>query len=67
MDIIKSKITLHSLIKETLENSPEENIKFPRSFTYCESMGEPIFTITIDKKEEDFFINEKGQKWVKAN
>lgn len=66
MDIIKSKKTLHSLIKETLESCPEDNIKFPRAFTYCEGIGQPIFKLTIEKTEEDFFIDEKGQKWVKA-
>ena len=66
METIKSKRTLHSKIKQVLENNLEDKIEFPNELTYCEGMGEPIFTITISKSEEDHFIDEKGQKWVKA-
>ncbi len=65
MNIIKSKKTLHSNIKQILENNAEDSFEFPQIMTYCEGMGEPIFKITIDKGAEDFFIDEKGQKWVK--
>jgi len=34
---------------------------------FQETMSSPIFTITITKEESDFFVDEKGQKWVKAN
>jgi hypothetical protein len=63
---MKSKRTLYSKIKQILENSAEDAIVFPQVLTFCEGMGEPIFKISIEKNEEDHFIDEKGQKWVKA-
>jgi hypothetical protein len=35
--------------------------------TFQETMSSPLFTITIEKKESNFFVDEKGQKWVKAD
>lgn len=66
METIKSKRTLHSKIKQMIEDVPEDLITFPQTLSFCEGMGEPIFKITIDKTAEDHFIDEKGQKWVKA-
>jgi len=66
METIKSKRTLHSKIKEILEGSQEPGMEFPHSMKFCEGMGMPIFNITIDRNQEDHFIDEKGQKWVKA-
>ena len=66
MEIIKSKRTFHSIIKRRLENHPDDKFEWPHSISFSEGMGSPIFTITIDKKEDDFFIDEKGQKWIKA-
>ena len=67
IDIIKNKKILNSLIKETLEDYIFEDFSFPREFTYCQGLGAPTFKITIDKNDGDFFIDEKGQKWIKAN
>jgi NAD-dependent SIR2 family protein deacetylase len=66
MEIIKGKQILNRRIKEVIWDDPESNISFPQVLTYCEGMGEPLFKITIEKHHEDFFVDEKGQKWVKA-
>jgi hypothetical protein len=66
MELIKSKRTLHSKIKECVDDLQADGLKFPFTITYQETMSSPLFTITIDKKESDFFVDEKGQKWVKA-
>ena len=66
METIKSKRILHSKIKKILQNSPEDNLDFPQILSYCEGMGQPIFKISVDKIQEDFFVDDKGQKWVKA-
>lgn len=65
MDTIKSKRILNSRIKEILAGECTED-DFPINLTFCEGMGEPLFKITIEKNQEDHFIDEKGQKWVKA-
>ena len=44
----------------------QRNGQFRNPPAFCEGMGEPLFKITIEKNEHDFFIDEKGQKWVKA-
>jgi hypothetical protein len=64
--LIKSKRTLHSRINECLDDMESVNGTFPFSMTFQETMSSPLFTITIEKKESDFFVDEKGQKWVKA-
>lgn len=46
-------------------NEPEDNIKYPKIFHFCEGIGEPIFKITIEKIDEDVFIDKNGNKWVK--
>ena len=66
METIKSKRVLHSKIREILGNNPEDDIKFPQLLSYREGMGEPIFKITVEKIEEDYYIDESGQKLVKA-
>ena len=66
MEQIKSKRTLHSKIEEILETDPNIGMQFPQKLTYSEGLGEPVFTIVIDMSEKDHFIDEKGQKWVRA-
>ena len=66
METIKSKRTLHSKIKEILETDPNLGMNFPQELIFCEGMGHPIYKFTIEQNVEDHFIDEKGQKWVKA-
>lgn len=66
MELIKSKRVLNSKIKSLLEREGDDLKSFPVSFTFKEGMGEPVFTFTVERSDEDHFIDEKGQKWVKA-
>ena len=66
METIKSKRVLHSRIKEILERTGDDLKGFPATFSFSEGMGEPVFTFTIERTAEDNFIDEKGQKWIKA-
>jgi hypothetical protein len=67
MEIIKNKRTLHSRIKECIDDLQSVDVKFPFSMSFQDSLSNPLFTITIEKKESNFFLDEKGQKWVKAD
>jgi hypothetical protein len=66
MEIIKKKAFLNKRIKDILEYTVEENIVFPQEFSYCDGVGEPTFVFRIEKQEEDSFVDERGQKWVKS-
>ena len=66
METIKSKRVLTSKIKEILEREGDDLKGFPVSFCFSEGMGHPVFTFTIERSAEDHFIDDKGQKWVKA-
>ncbi len=65
--MIKGKQILFREIRETLCEDEENPIVFPKSMIFCEGMGQPMFKITIEKIENDSFIDEKGQKWRKVN
>jgi hypothetical protein len=54
------------LIKEIIQHGEEDDIIFPKTINYCESLGEPIYKIVIDKMENDFYIDDKGWKWVRV-
>jgi hypothetical protein len=66
MELIKSKRVLQSKIKEVLERVGDDIKSFPVKFSFSEGMGEPVFTFTVERSAENHFIDEKGQKWVKA-
>lgn len=66
MEPIKSKRALHRKIKEILETDPCLGMEFPQVISFSKGMGQPRFKITIEMNHEDYFIDEKGQKWVKA-
>lgn len=65
METIKQRSELYRLIKSIIKIKMEEGA-YPTTFTYCEGRGKPLFTFTVDRKQEDHFIDENGQKWVKA-
>lgn len=65
--VIKSKRTLHSRIKECIDDLQSIDFKFPFEIKFQETMSSPVFKIKIDKEESNFFVDEKGQKWVKAD
>lgn len=39
---------------------------FPKAITFNRGIEFPKYKITIEELEEDFFIDAKGNKWVKA-
>ncbi len=65
MVIINSKQVLNRIIKEAFLDDPKENIEFPRMILFCDSVENPVYRITIEKIEKDFFIDKSGQKWIK--
>jgi hypothetical protein len=66
MTEIKQKSKLYRYIKSIIEGMLLDS-EFPLIFTYCEGKGKPVFTFTVARKQEDHFIDENGQKWVKAS
>lgn len=69
MENFKSRKQVRDQIKSILDgetiNIDCVKIEFPCTFTYCDGMGEPTYTFTIEKKEADTFIDEKGNVWTK--
>lgn len=54
------KKVIAQLVKE------EKTGKFPQVITFSRGLEYPKFKITIEEINEDFFIDSKGIKWVKA-
>lgn len=65
-EIINSKKHLNQIIKEILWDVPEHPFEFPHTILFKESFNSPMFKFTVDKIDNNFFIDEKGQKWVKS-
>lgn len=66
METVKSKRVLHSRINAILERTGDDLKGFPAKISYSEGVGEPVYTFTVERSAEDHFIDEKGQKWVRA-
>jgi hypothetical protein len=66
-DIIRKISIVNSIIKETLYECEDGPVTYPRILKYCPELGQPTFTITIDKDEEKYFIDAKGRKWYRAD
>jgi hypothetical protein len=65
MNLIRGKQILNRLIKETIWECPDDNIQFPRTFFFCEGIGQPLFEITIKKSKQDTFVDDEGCIWKK--
>lgn len=65
MEVVKSKRVLYGLIKDMLDSDMQ--MEFPKEISFCEHMGGPTFKFTVEKSVEDHFVDERGQKWVKAD
>ena len=63
METLSKKSDLNRQISSIVEGTEQS---FPFTFTYCEGLGKPLFTFTVEKKVEDHFIDKHGQKWIKA-
>jgi hypothetical protein len=66
MESINKKSKLYRYIKVLIEDKMLQESEFPCSFSYSSGPGEPVFTFTVERKNEDYFIDPKGQKWIKA-
>ena len=62
MTVISKKGVLWREIKEILDG---ESYK-PQFLSFCEGLGKSIFKITIQKEENNIYIDENGQKWIKV-
>ncbi len=65
METVKSKRVLYGLIRDMLDSDMQ--MEFPKELSFCEHIGGPTYTFTINKSVEDHFVDERGQKWVKAD
>lgn len=64
MEIIKGRQVLNQIIREAIWESSDEMI-YPKDFFFCDGIGKPTFKITIQKIEEDVFIDDSGCRWIK--
>ena len=63
MNIIRNRTILNRAIRTA---TWEEETQFPVILHFCEGLGEPLFKITVDKVEDDVFVDGKGQKWMRV-
>jgi len=67
MELIKSKRTLHRRLKECIDELQNIDLEFPCEMKFQESMSSSIFKIRVEKEQSNFFVDEKGRKWIKAD
>lgn len=58
-------LELKSSIAKLINNSSASD--FPKTIIFSRGIDFPQFKITIEVVEEDFFIDQKGVKWVRVN
>lgn len=58
--------TLVDLKKEVGRIVNEDTAEFPAVITYNRGFEHKTFKITIEEHEEDFFIDSKGEKWMRV-
>lgn len=54
------KKTIGQLINDTSSKD------FPKSITFNRGIEYPKYKITIEEIEDDFFIDAKGNKWIRS-
>ncbi len=62
--LLTKTVELKRVIAQLLKD--EKSGKFPQVITFSRGLEFPKFKITIEEINEDFFIDSKGNKWVKA-
>lgn len=65
-ELIRSEVVLKEKIEEILTTYPDVEMHFPKVLHFCAGIGHPNFSITIEMSNEDYFIDDSGQKWIKA-
>lgn len=61
---VKKISDLKSWITEQIRATPID--QFPKKVQYHEGLEEPVYTVCIEVTEQDFFIDKKGTKWLRA-
>jgi hypothetical protein len=61
--LISKTIELKTLLAQLLK---DRSATFPKVITFTRGINFPKYKITIEEIEEDFFIDSKGVKWIKA-
>lgn len=62
--LLNKTVELKRIIAQIInEDTPE---KFPQVITFNRGIEYPKFKITVEEIDEDFFVDSKGVKWVKA-
>jgi len=54
---------LKARITELIKKSPAHEL--PKTLTFNEGMGMPIYKITIEADDADSFIDDMGRKWIR--
>jgi len=55
---------LKQWLTEQIKATPID--QFPRQIKYHEGLEEPVYTVTIEVSEQDFFIDKKGTRWERV-
>ena len=63
MTTITKLINLKAWLSNQIKSTPID--KFPITVNYNEAIEEPEYTITIEVKQPDFYVDAKGTKWVR--
>jgi hypothetical protein len=60
---ITKLLHLKTWVSQQIKATPIDN--FPITATFNEAIEEPEYTITIQVKQPDFYVDAKGTKWVR--
>lgn len=63
--LLSKTVELKRVIAQII-NDDDKSGKFPKVITFSRGIEYPKFKITIEEIDEDFFVDSKGVKWVKA-
>ena len=64
IETVKKIMDLKSWVTEQIKATPVD--QFPKKIKYHEGLEEPVYTVTIEVAEQDYFVDKKGTKWLRA-
>ncbi len=56
----------HRKVAKIIHELDREGADFPLHFGFQKNKSSPHFEMVVNKTESDSFVDENGQKWVKA-
>ena len=62
---ISSKSDLNRQLRNLVMEETDDDKRYPSTFLFCEGIGNPTFKITVQKVDDNTFIDSKGTKWIK--